>query len=503
MQSNINQYFRASKGGIVRPKEDIVHKKDAVVDVHVDDHRPNPFDILPIEMNQRIAELLDGDDSLRAFMWTCRSTHAAIEGNGRSFWRRRFLATFERPSQPKSNNEYKNTYLQRRLINFHLVTFFLGRSKEERACLEVVRDIIVESFSEAHDDAGAGYKSANLAYLIKIIEACPSLLSCIFDPNTRRPQLQHRQRTGNVQPDPLLQTIQVLLTSQLLKLDSELTPWGFPESQQQAYNFRKMWKKSGGLSLDMEWLLHQVNFWRYHMLREDEITLCHAYCQLDASEYPRYWGKQLTNHPQSTGIVGRHWKGSWAYLSPEEVEEIREYGPNETIQDQFCAESREFQDLELEFLDNGEETWPAVFEQYLGALSAPKLQHAKTRASKGSSQPDDFTWDSRSFRFGGSGSEAKQGFLADGWLNTLPSQNGVPGWQRLTMMKYFKDHNDDVDYSRGLWAYEGVVLPGGKIIVGRWWDPEDGSYSGPFILWCVDTPELLRQHEDETTSQQL
>lgn len=44
-----------------------------------------------------------------------------------------------------------------------------------------------------------------------------------------------------------------------------------------------------------------------------------------------------------------------------------------------------------------------------------------------------------------------------------------------------------------LWAYEGVVLPGGEVVVGRWWHPreagDDGiayEYSGPFMFWCVD-----------------
>lgn len=48
-----------------------------------------------------------------------------------------------------------------------------------------------------------------------------------------------------------------------------------------------------------------------------------------------------------------------------------------------------------------------------------------------------------------------------------------------------------------LWAYEGVVLPGGEVVVGRWWHPrevdadadaDDGAieYSGPFMFWCVD-----------------
>lgn len=59
-------------------------------------------------------------------------------------------------------------------------------------------------------------------------------------------------------------------------------------------------------------------------------------------------------------------------------------------------------------------------------------------------------------------------FQAMGWLNALPDQYGIPGWMRITFMKHFAENLNDVD-SDNLWAYEGVVLPGGRIIVGRWW----------------------------------
>ena len=62
-----------------------------------------------------------------------------------------------------------------------------------------------------------------------------------------------------------------------------------------------------------------------------------------------------------------------------------------------------------------------------------------------------------------------------GWLNPLPPQQGIPGWQRMTMMKYFVEDEDTTSpyaaLNDSLWAYEGVVLPGGMIIVGRWWHP--------------------------------
>lgn len=50
------------------------------------------------------------------------------------------------------------------------------------------------------------------------------------------------------------------------------------------------------------------------------------------------------------------------------------------------------------------------------------------------------------------------------------------------------------------WAYEGVVLPGGEIVVGRWWNPlssvddedqDEEMYSGPFIFWCVDGKPVM------------
>lgn len=80
----------------------------------------------------------------------------------------------------------------------------------------------------------------------------------------------------------------------------------------------------------------------------------------------------------------------------------------------------------------------------------------------------------------------------------------------MTMMKFFFDSQGRPD-EEALWAYEGVVLPGGQIMVGRWWSPDDTAltsknvrasrmfereswltllalqmYSGPFVFWNVD-----------------
>lgn len=74
-------------------------------------------------------------------------------------------------------------------------------------------------------------------------------------------------------------------------------------------------------------------------------------------------------------------------------------------------------------------------------------------------------------QFVGQGEDLEDEFNAIGWLNPLPPQAGISGWQRITFMKHFIDDFDQMDQVEldNLWAYEGVVLPGGRIILGRWW----------------------------------
>ena len=62
------------------------------------------------------------------------------------------------------------------------------------------------------------------------------------------------------------------------------------------------------------------------------------------------------------------------------------------------------------------------------------------------------------------------------------------------MMKYFDPldqarNSDEAELNESCWAYEGVVLPGGMIMLGRWWCPQDETKRcmGPFVFWNVDT----------------
>jgi hypothetical protein len=81
--------------------------------------------------------------------------------------------------------------------------------------------------------------------------------------------------------------------------------------------------------------------------------------------------------------------------------------------------------------------------------------------------------------------------MALGWLNPLPPQGGIPGWQRITFMKHFSQDYEHPNEDN-LWAYEGVVLPGGRIILGRWWFASEQGHPSVSISHAVSL--LLFMH---------
>jgi hypothetical protein len=79
-----------------------------------------------------------------------------------------------------------------------------------------------------------------------------------------------------------------------------------------------------------------------------------------------------------------------------------------------------------------------------------------------------------------------------GRIHGLPPQHGIPGFQRVSFLKFCLGDNDEFD-PLSVWGYEGCVFPGNRIMVGRWrWispdsevEEDEDVYSGPFIFWNV------------------
>ncbi|KAK0966809.1 hypothetical protein LTS01_017602 [Friedmanniomyces endolithicus] len=475
-----------------------------------------PFDSVPIETNQHIASYLTGDSDLCNFRLISQSTHDAVDADNNSFWRRRFLAVFETPMWGANrsgdiNVKFKREYQRRRRCLLfgakYEAAVWKHEGKEIRKgteALEVLRELLVDAFSDKPEssDHSTVYESVNLAAVLAFLNN-HDLLQVVLPPKQTSPS---RQRTRSSKssldivclPKQLLQTIHILLAPAMFDLGRNVNQYSFSTSQQCVYGTstsHPIFEGCNGLDVSTSWVLHHINFWKFHMTRSAECTLHDAFRDLPADEKPRFWSRQLR---QGRSTLGTHWKGSYAYLDRDLIADVRAgRGNDSAIADEFNGEADSgagcFQDLKLELVSEDQRFSPATFEAHVKALAAP-VSRAKTRAQQRSATPEGLSaFKNQSFQFTGEGHDVAEDFCAQGWLNALPAQHGVPGWQRMTMMKYYEDLvTGGVDYD-SLWAYEGVVLPGGQIMLGRWWSPSDGvgseQYSGPFILWCVDGPE--------------
>lgn len=78
-----------------------------------------------------------------------------------------------------------------------------------------------------------------------------------------------------------------------------------------------------------------------------------------------------------------------------------------------------------------------------------------------------------------------------GRIHAVSNQDEFHGWQRVCIIACFENKHKEFD-PLDVWVYEGVVLPGGRVIIGRWMqptiDPLDpkSRESGPFLFWNVD-----------------
>jgi hypothetical protein len=93
------------------------------------------------------------------------------------------------------------------------------------------------------------------------------------------------------------------------------------------------------------------------------------------------------------------------------------------------------------------------------------------------------------------GSEGAKNGHFFGRIHSMMPQQVIHGFQRMVLMKFDADEVNGVDTydPDNAWAYEGCVLPGGNLIVGRWWSPglkasDVDCFSGPFLWWNVENP---------------
>ncbi|KAL1634968.1 hypothetical protein SLS56_002052 [Neofusicoccum ribis] len=461
--------------------------------------KPKAFQVLPVELNQEIASNLTNDKDLVNFRAACRAARDAIDDQDSS-WFKRFTQLYDYPANLHKNSpgykakirklyQKRSKYLVRSPPHFKT-----GCTQREEDTLKMVAELINDSYnssSSVHNTFINGQKQLTS----KNIEAFKDFISRsdIIDnifrprPSSRKPKKDDGEDEKEPQYSPLLAAIQILCIPTILKEPRNL--YGFPDSQKEAYSTIVKAPIFGGfnkLEINMVWLLHVMNFFKYHIGNAGENTLFEPFGKLERAEKPFYWQGPIHNGPQELGV---HWKGTYAYLDRDEMKAIRSGNPhNQLLMDRNVDHGNSaIQTMNIDIPETHEFPWPASFERHLQSITPPKP--ARTRAQHRSDVDDSFMYERINQRFQATGYDDED-FHAAGWLNELPNQQGIAGWKRMTMMKYFEDGQGGWD-GNALWAYEGVVLPGGQIMLGRWWSPEVAVpgrevYTGPFIFWNTD-----------------
>ncbi|MCJ1404416.1 hypothetical protein MMC11_007641 [Xylographa trunciseda] len=537
-----------------------------------DDNYQRTLNLLPPELIDRVAFFLPEDRDICNFQKVCQRTYAAISHPRSNIWTQRFSEIFDVPAFMRGNAvdfqfEYMSRQMSRRILQTRRSRVFGGvnaSKTNEGPIIELVRELIHDSFavvpshSSSHTD---GRVSKNIKHLAEISANTLFMNNCM------------RSASNKELSFPQLQLYRLILTHLALNEHNEVS-YCFEYSQQAVYghplSFPLFKDESTKRELDLDNLLHIVNFFKYHIHDPNEYSLYDPFHGLPDDEKPMAW-----DSPVKVGLqkLGTHWKGCSAYLydgprmschlrrnapgyySKRVVAETQHYinykrpFSNHIYSDVMTAEGcgDGFVSLHLDFT-RPTLPWPATFEKHLRPL--PNVR--SVTPDEASKHTDDGSKHQPTTHQETTVPEAKasgnfhqfQGFGRDDWpyscagtVTALPAQNpqnvySIDGFQRVTMMKWAneipanrtfppgvstavekhlymmqnKDLKDIEDVEH--WAYEGVVLPGGKIMLGRWWCPRETpeaelteavgprvprqgqrKCTGPFLFWNIDAAE--------------
>jgi hypothetical protein len=145
--------------------------------------------------------------------------------------------------------------------------------------------------------------SSNLTKITDFCRKFPHFLGCIFKPAYSKP--------GKISTS--MQIAQILVSS--LSLDPYLVPqdvWQFNATQKLVYQppaTTPIFKGANNDQVNVSWVLHVINFFRYHCLRPVESTLHGPYAALEASQRPVFWKQPIVD--EAKPFLGQVWKGTY------------------------------------------------------------------------------------------------------------------------------------------------------------------------------------------------
>lgn len=165
----------------------------------------------------------------------------------------------------------------------------------------MLTSLSLESFAQGpklHDEHTIS-NTKNIGLLLRFISAT-NILECVF---------QHPP--GYTPYNPRLLAVQLLLMHWSLLPEYAFHTYSFAHSQQAVYgtpNKFPIFTDTHMRNVNIEYLLHIANFFKYHITRSEEHTLFTDFCALDGDERPIPWTERLESGVKE---FGKHWMGSY------------------------------------------------------------------------------------------------------------------------------------------------------------------------------------------------
>ncbi|GAA82540.1 hypothetical protein ASPFODRAFT_185553 [Aspergillus luchuensis CBS 106.47] len=426
---------------------------------------------------QYIAYLLPRDIDMVNFAQCCPWLAAKTLPGHSSIWRSRFIDLYDVTRQYASN-EVKVEYQIRAIVLSQSISFKFGQKEAQTLWLEVLRDMLRESYWLL--ESNGPYTSKNHQKIRDILSNSELL---------NRPVSGYSQKDAG-SPSDLFCATQLCLTGlaldplmsvQCLRTDYDVgVVYGY-----RAENSRPIVLEN---KLDLQKLLHIRNFWLRHLLCPTEATFHASYINLAPRYKPRSWGELAPSDDELP------WMGyaSCVHPYPRSLKILEDRQTCADL-DTNCAQVR-FQSLSVK-PDPNPLNWPPILQSVV-SLDPLNFERSYFRGIRRTPdyvvQPPD---------------------LVRGFCEPIADfQGGFSGWRRICFVIYQWDQeqppvlsaNDGtepaLDENAGpfeakwpppdfesdfylVQVYEGVILPEGRMMIGTWIDLLETLDKGPFIFW--------------------
>ncbi|KAJ5426642.1 hypothetical protein N7465_001712 [Penicillium sp. CMV-2018d] len=395
-----------------------------------------------------------------------------VFGSESAIWRDRFGKHYDIPLG-RTSRELKIEYEIRALVLRAPIQFKEKENERQYLWMEVMKTMLEEALTIS---IAPGDTSKTLQRIHETLNRVNFL--CEF---------QNHQT-----PSPLFCALQLCLSSFALNRDLTLP------CRRTDYNLLDVYSYEDELgvpfidheNLDLARLLDIRHFWQRHLLNSVELSFQECFSELPEDVKPKV-RKEI---PTEASKLSSSWLGFYSCIHP--LSDLLEETDRQTCADieihgelidpmvsgrrvAWKAMTTGLTNVKTLDLRPSEHFWPQKCSEIMPLAGGPDTKRTyfegRQRAYNG---PDE-------------GGNHVFGFTEE----IAAPHGGFAGWMRICFILAEGDEDDEDDEEKTpsllmeiegwIHGYEGVIIPGGRMMLGRWLDMKATYARGPFIFWDV------------------